>query len=311
MKRYTARQVLTARLIALALVTLCLLQVPVRAQGMTAYIVIFPSVGFVPGQSLRLTVFNPNDAPVGVQARTHHSGGMVVGLGDGSVRFLKAGVSDSFDLRRSDILLPGEDGTGRIQLSVSISCVSQTDSRAMNPIIASLETVDVTDGTSNTFLIGEAIPSAPGGDGGLDVLIGGSTQDTLMGFVPGETLRVTLYNPQSSGTDYPPSRVKLFESGGSVIAQSPDLAIPPGTFRSVDFNREALTLAGEPGTSRLQVRVRVEAADPSSLPTGSGASGLLVASFELIDNITGRTTAHQNNLKQIGLASIGHYESRY
>lgn len=312
MKRYIDRQILIAKLAALALLTLCIPQTQVRAQEMTEYVILFPSVGVALNQSLYLTLFNPNGPPVRAQVQVRHHGGMMVGFGDGSVRFVPEGVSESFEIKRSDILLPGEDRTGRIQLSVSISCARQTVSDAIDPLVASIEIIEVRDGTSNTILIGEAIPSAPSSGGGRDVLVGGSGQDTLMGFGTDDKLRVTLYNPQSSGPAHLPSRVKLFERYGSLIAQSPDLVIPPGEFRSFDIDRDALTLPGEPGTRRLQVRIRVETttADPSSLTTDPRASGPLVGSFELIDNGTGRTTAHQNNLKQIGLAFHSHSDSR-
>ena len=126
-----------------------------------------------------------------------------------------------------------------------------------------------------------------------------------MGIAPRQTLRATLFNPQSSGLDNVPLRVKLFDANGSLIAQSQDTVIPPGEFRSFDFNRDGLSLPGERGTGRLHVRARLEVStdDPSSFTTDPEASRPLVASFELIDNSTGQTTATcQNNLKQIGLA---------
>jgi hypothetical protein len=53
MKRYIAGHVSIARLAALVLTALCVLQAPVRAQAIAEYIVIFPSVGLAPGQSSR------------------------------------------------------------------------------------------------------------------------------------------------------------------------------------------------------------------------------------------------------------------
>jgi hypothetical protein len=305
MKRYIARHVLIARLAALALCVLCLLHAAARGQGMTGYIVVFPSIGLAPGESLRLTLFNPSGTPVRVQAQIHHAGGMLVGMGDGSVRLVQPGISHSFDFKRSDIRLPGEDSTGRLQLRASFY-ISLAEPGEIGGLPVSMETVSISDGTSNTIFIGEAISSLPGSGGGNDVLVGGDARDILMGIVPGQTLRATLLNPRSSGADDMHSRVKLFDANGSVIAQSAELVIPPGEFRSFDFNRDALSLPGERGTGRLQVRARLEVStvDPSSLTTDPGASRLLAASFELIDNSTGHTTLKcLNNLKQIGLAS--------
>ncbi len=85
MKRSIARQVLIAKLAALALSAICFLQAPVRAQEMTGYTVMFPSVGLASGQSLRLTLFNPNGTPVRIQAQIHYEygtkGGVNVGVG--------------------------------------------------------------------------------------------------------------------------------------------------------------------------------------------------------------------------------------
>jgi len=174
MKLYIARHILMAKLAALALSALCFLQAPVRAQGMTEYKVMFPSVGLAPGQSLRFTLFNPNGDPVRAQAQTHDAGGVLVGLADGSVR---AGAFLSFDFNRSDIPLPGELGTGRIQLRPSVRL---TFSETINPVVASMEIIEVRDGTSNTLFLGGVMPPVPGGGSGRDVLIGGSGNDILI-----------------------------------------------------------------------------------------------------------------------------------
>jgi prepilin-type processing-associated H-X9-DG protein len=281
MKRYIARHVLTAKVTALMLLTLCILQAQIRAQGMTSYIVIFPSVGLVPGQSLRLTLFNPNGTPVRAQARSHHSGGVNVCFGDGSVRFIQPGAFYSFVITRYDIPLPGDERTGRIQMLPSVSL---TFSEAILPVVVSMETISISDGTSNTVFFSEVIPSAPNSGGGKDILIGGYGSDYLMGIVPGQTLRVTLFNPPASETDTARqpanAHVKVFDGRGNQIAQSAELAILPGESRSFDFDRAALHLAGEPGTNRAQVRIK---------PFFDFKSERLVRSFEIVDNNTGKT----------------------
>jgi prepilin-type processing-associated H-X9-DG protein len=281
MKRYIVRNILIAKLAALALSVLCFLQAPVRAQELTGYTVMFPSVGLAPGQILRLTLFNPNGKPVRAQAYAHSGGGNIL-LGDGSVRFIDVGAFQSFDFRRSDIPLVGEEGTGRIQLRGSIRL---TFSEAINPVVASMEIIEVRDGTSNTILIGEVIPSVPSGGGGNDVLIGGAARDILMGLVPGQTLRVTLFNPPASESDTqrePVSgHVKVFDGSGNLIAQSPEQVIPPGEFRSFDFNRDALPLRGEPGTNRAQARIK------PFFKFESERLSPVLASFEIVDNTGG------------------------
>ena len=282
MKRcYIVRQVLIAKLAAFALSALCFLQAPVRAQE-TTYNVIFPSVGLAHDQILSFTLFNPNGVPVRAQsylAFPGFTGGVTVASGD-----INGGAFRSFNIKRSDIPQAGEAGTGRIQLSLSVRLSS---SEAIKPVVASMETISISDGTSNTFLIGEVIPTAPSSGGGKDILIGGDARDVLMGIPPDHKLRVTILNPPASGSEaphtYPKGHVKVFDKGGVLIAQSVELAIPSGEFRSFDIDRYALSLPGEPGANRAQVRIQ-----PSVNSESEWLSPVL-ASFEIVDNSTGKT----------------------
>jgi prepilin-type processing-associated H-X9-DG protein len=283
MKRYTARHVLIARLAALALVALCFPQAQVRAQGMIGYIVIFPSVGLVPGESLRLTLFNPEGEPVRARAQIRHSGGANFLFGDGSVR---GGTFRSFDFHRSDNPLPGEDVTGRIQLGPSF------DIRMAEPrkkLAVSMEKISISDGTSSTFLVGEVLPSRSGEE---TIKF---PDDVIIGFVRGQKLRVTLSNPQpfrpEAGSDagseaqHNPvsAHVKVFDGSGNLIAQSPELVIPSGELGFFDFNHDALSSPSEPGTNRKQVRIK------PFFNFSSQRLSRVPASFELIDNSTGKT----------------------
>jgi prepilin-type processing-associated H-X9-DG protein len=292
MKRHITRQVLIARLAAVALLTLCFPQAQARAQGIPVYIVVFPSVGLVPGENLRLTLFKPDGVPVGAQVRLHHAGGANVLFGDGSVRFLNAGISQTVIFKRSDIPLMGEAGTGRIQVCASLYIPAEPR-ETIGRLSVSMETVSISDGTSNTLLVTEVYTRAPNNAGGSDALTmdPGALTDIHMGIIPGQALLVTLANPPASESTPVPSRVKLFENNGMLIAQSPDLVIPPGESRSFKVDRHSLALPGEQGTGRLQVRAHLETTtdDPHSFTTDPGATGMLVASFEIIDNSTGKT----------------------
>jgi hypothetical protein len=281
MKRYIARHILMAKLAALALSALCFLQAPVRAQE-TTYNVIFPSVGLAHDQILSFTLFNPNGMPVRAQsylAFPGFTGGVRVASGD-----INGGAFRSFNIKRSDIPQVGEDGTGRIQLSLSVRLSS---SEAIKSVVASMETISISDGTSNTILVAEVITTAPSSGGGKDVLIGGDARDVLMGITPDHKLRVTILNPPASGSEaphtYPGGHVKVFSGVGGLLAQSPELVIPPGEFRSFDIGRNALSLPGEPGTNRAQVRIQ-----PSVNSESEWLSPVL-ASFEIVDNSTGKT----------------------
>ena len=78
----------------------------------------------------------------------------------------------------------------------------------------------------------------------------------LLGLARGEVLRYTAFNP-GAGEGRGESirmQMKLYDAHGNVIAESAQVVIPPGGFRSVDFRRDDLPLAGEAGTGLLQVR---------------------------------------------------------
>jgi hypothetical protein len=81
---------------------------------------------------------------------------------------------------------------------------------------------------------------------------------TLIGFTRGEMLRFTAFNPESTGERSEPIRMqmKLYDAQGNVIAASAEVVIPPGQFRFVDFKRDDLPIAGDPGTGLLQVRTQ-------------------------------------------------------
>jgi len=259
----------------------------------------FPSVGLAPGQTLRLTLFNPAGEPVRVQAQLHHPGGIVVGLADGSVKSVSPGGFESFNFNRSEIPFSGEDRTGRIQLRASFIIKMAQPAKAIDGLAVSMETIEISDGTSNTFFFNEVVPTAPG-RGGTGVLTGKDGREAatqaifmhgvLMGIVPGQTLRVTIFNPPSfeSGKGSPSKQpfanghVKVFDGSGNPIKQSDDVVIQPGEFRSFDFDRDALG-SGEPGTNRKQVR-----AQPFFEFSSERLSHLL-ASFEIVNNSTGKT----------------------
>jgi hypothetical protein len=161
-----------------------------------------------------------------------------------------------------------------------------------------METVSISDGRSNTVFVGEIPPSQTGGEG-IDFILDLGGSDFMTGIVPGQTLRASLFNPLSSGSEAGSDaqsksfsgHVKVFDASGNLIAQSADQTVGPGEFRYFDFNRDALPSPGEPGTGRLQVRVVSEVRfarlnlvrfviDPNT--------------YEVIDNSTGRTILMEN-----------------
>lgn len=108
--------------------------------------------------------------------------------------------------------------------------------------------------------------------------------------VPGQTLRFSVFNPNppEQGSGGVSGHVKIFDSYGHALAQSEEVELTPGQFRTFDFNRADLRAAGEPGTGRLQVRAEIICRfsdNPEQIPPDSFS-----VSMELVDNRTGQTT---------------------
>lgn len=281
MKRHVARLHPVAGVAALALCFVSLTGTAL-AQGTATYVVTFPSVGLVPGQVLRLNVFNPDgNAPLNAQVQLHNTGGILVGLADGSVR---SRTFHSFDFKYGDIQLPGEDRTGRLQLNSSIYIRVAQPWQQTNRLSVSMETISISDGTSNAIFV---FTSSPIG-ANQTITVGGAQREILIGIAAGETLRVTVLNPKPLGVDYLPSHVNVFDANGNLI-QSSELTIPSGEARSFNFTRDSLPFPGEPGTDRIQLRI-----EPSTgllMRTSARHLPTDVISFEVIENNSGRTTA--------------------
>ena len=110
----------------------------------------------------------------------------------------------------------------------------------------------------------------------------------LMGFVPGQTLRLSVFNSLAQGGSPVIAQAYVYDSTGRLLAQTQPTTIAAGQFHSFDFKREALAAAGEAGTGRLQVRggIRISVADlpdtnlPASFPF----------SLEVMDSAGGTST---------------------
>jgi hypothetical protein len=106
----------------------------------------------------------------------------------------------------------------------------------------------------------------------------------LLGLARGETLRFSAFNPVPAGGESIHMQMKLYDAQGNVIAESARVVIPPGEFRSIDFNRDEILLAGDPGTGILQVRTAplwgVRSLNRISVPT----------SLEVIDGSATRSS---------------------
>lgn len=116
--------------------------------------------------------------------------------------------------------------------------------------------------------------------------------NAVMSLSQGQTLRISVLNPNEPGSrggrEPVHMKVKLYDAHSNVIAESDEVAIPANEFRSIGFSRSDISLPGEEGTGRLQVR----AACSARMPVRGKKIDEFTASLEIIDNITGMTTAH-------------------
>jgi hypothetical protein len=116
----------------------------------------------------------------------------------------------------------------------------------------------------------------------------------MAGPARGQTLRYTWANlgeadPRESVFEPLHIRVTLFAADGSVLAQQEAAAVGAGRSQSFDFDRDAMPPAGEPGTGRLQVQVRVEVILAARQQLSPDAPDLFLSTLELVDNAADRT----------------------
>ena len=109
----------------------------------------------------------------------------------------------------------------------------------------------------------------------------------VLGIAPGQMLRFSVVNANPDQGSAPVrAQVLLYDAQGNVLARSEDGELPPGQFRTFDFNRDDLSAPGDPGSGRLQVHSVIQV----SLQDGTvrAAEGF-PASIELVDDSTGKT----------------------
>lgn len=111
--------------------------------------------------------------------------------------------------------------------------------------------------------------------------------------MPTQTLRVSVLNPLPEGIGEGRRYKMIFapvilDADGRVIAGGGETVLGPGEFRWFDFRYAELAQRGEPGTGRLQVRVRIERRFFHGVAARLSQGGF-PAVLELVDGSTGRT----------------------
>ena len=81
-------------------------------------------------------------------------------------------------------------------------------------------------------------------------------ESALVGLAREDMLRFSAFNPLETESGQPNEsislRFTLYLPDGTPIAKSPQIEIPPGEFRWVDFKRDDLLFGGESSTGRAQ-----------------------------------------------------------
>ena len=212
---------------ALVLLTLCLLQTPALAcdhrDGPR-----FPSpcwvLGLAPGQTLRVNLGNLIESegrgqhPVEVFARVHLSDAQGRVIAQSADVKIPLKQFRTFNFNRAALSFPGEPGTGRLQMLVEVEVRSADpyafvrDGRATGLLPESLEIID--DSTGRTTVATNS----------LQIISGG--KDSLIGIVPDQALRVTLFNPPSSHVGGGDGRTRRREREGLRRGRHADRAEP-------------------------------------------------------------------------------------
>jgi hypothetical protein len=309
------------RFAAFALLAVCITQLPVSAYPaaintgaardthIDLYKNIWINPGLARGQTLRYTWANLNDPdplnrkiePSRIRVKLLAPDRSVIAQTEAAA--VDIGQFQSFDFNRDEINLPGEDPTGRLQTILEATVIGQTK---YNDIVLKrgiLETfddaVEILDNAGGRTTVGSGggangviLNDSPGTEHlnprGFQITSAG--KDHSIGFVPGQTLRVSGLNPlepPASGEDGERFKaqfaVTLSLSDGRVIAQGDEITLEPGQSHFFDFKRIDLPLAGESG-GRLQVHARV-------IWNKRLLKGEFPSLVEIVDASTGKTRA--------------------
>lgn len=274
-----------------------------RAQEEVSFVFHTISWGMVRGQTVRVSVSNPNEPSerepsrsVFVQVRLLDATGAVIATSDEIA--IPPGELRSVEFNRDDLPVTGTPG-GRVQTRAQIryrtfSIVERTH------LVPSIELIDDLSGRTpllasskpkEIVVVGSPPPPTRSGtQAELPVMVYAGR--CLIGLTNGQTLRVNGVYPGDAAESQRRSalvraRVSLFDAAGVLLVQSAEATIAPGEFHSFDFDRADVPLSGEAAGGRLQVRVSLEVA---AAPTQDPKRTLNIAtSLELIDNGTARS----------------------
>jgi len=267
------------------------------------------SSGLARGQALRYVWTNLADADTAqgaigarhLSVRLLTSDGHVIAQNQAPAA--DPGKSQSFVFDRDLIPLPGEPGTGRLQVRLEATMTGNLTTLDVMPALLdtfddSAEIVDTLSGRTlasfkpkEIVVVGTPQPlPIVGGNDSVWIDLGSAG----VGFVPEQTLRVTVLNPFPPAPDGDGRSYKMLfafiilDTAGRVVARRAEIELDPGEFQSFDFTSVDLPVASEPGTGRLQVRCEIERRFFHGIAARI-SQGKSVGVLELVQGTTGET----------------------
>ena len=271
-----------ATLIAASLLYGTSLLQPVQAQtdGSVRF-VSYATIGIVPGERVRLSVANTEESAGNLTLSfsyylAHQSNSSSnVPLYESDLITVPRGEFRFSDVSRKDLNTEGEPETGRAQVMVKVTMIAPAGSNPED-FPCSLEIIE------EEAQDGQSVQT----DSKYRLIILAakrSKQLAPIGFLPGERLSYTFFNPNEDGSQ--PIRVQayVYDATGRLLMQTDPVELKPGHSYTANINRDDLRVAGERVTGRLQVRTGIQAV----LIDGSVRPFKLSISMERVDNRTG------------------------
>jgi hypothetical protein len=253
-----ARNTPINRLAALVLLTLCLTQLPARAQideGPTETIKFI--YGIAPGQKARITVVNKDDSeqPIRAELKVFDVEGNQIAQRE---TIVPPNAFSYMEVDRDEISLRG-DPTGRLEMLAKVTLFVRGHARLSGLSTVSGEIINKVTGQDSIWVdLGSPVLTCPDCRKPVPDL---STKEFVfgvetpsVGLVRGQTARISVFNDDPEQ----PLRaeLKLFDAEGNQLAQR-GIVVPPRRFRYMDVNRDDIALPGESPTGRLQESVSI------------------------------------------------------
>ena len=253
------------------LVATCSFQTQVRAQETNQYFLFAPPLSLGPGQSSRFTLFLPDNVPIRAQAKLMDEHNLTI-LETPEV---PVPARSPFTLTFTHQQISEATRTsGATDFRIFVSVTTDLKQK-INTFVISMQTLNtstgaVTDGTSQTILVGERQTD-------LDQTPGTLTQNYMASAVPGQPLIISILNPTEPKS---PGQTITFtytvtNTSGNVIETRPAITIPSNEFRNVSIDTSGWI--PDPLTGRANVRVT------TVVSGGPGRDPLNIKRFFVID----------------------------